>query len=63
MKSGKSNNLEQDPPPDLAVEIDMTHTDINKLQLDASLGIPEFWRDHGEILRIDQLKNNSYQEV
>ena len=38
--AGKTINLEQDPPPDLVVEIDITHTDINKLELYASLGIP-----------------------
>jgi Uma2 family endonuclease len=61
--AGKTINLEQDPPPDLVVEIDITHTDINKLQLYASLGIPEFWRYNGEILRIYQLQNDAYQEV
>jgi Uma2 family endonuclease len=60
---GKTINLEQDPPPDLVVEIDITHTEINKLQLYACLGVPEFWRYNGEVLRIYQLHNNSYQEV
>ncbi len=29
--AGRDVNLEQDPPPDLVVEVDITHTDINKL--------------------------------
>jgi Uma2 family endonuclease len=56
-------NLEQDPPPDLVVEVDITHTDINKLALYASLGVPEFWRFNGQVWRIYQLQNEQYQEV
>jgi Uma2 family endonuclease len=29
--AGKKVNLSEDPPPDLIVEVDITHTDINKL--------------------------------
>ncbi len=61
--AGKRIDLEQDPPPDLVIEVDITHTDINKLELYANLGIPEFWRYNGEFLRIYQLQNDAYQEV
>ncbi len=61
--AGKKVNLEQDPPPDLVVEVDITHTDIDKLTLYASIGVPEFWRYNGRIWRIYQLEGNSYQEV
>jgi len=56
-------DLERDPPPDLVVEVDITHTDINKLQLYAALGIPEFWRYNGEVWRIYSLYDGEYQEV
>ena len=39
---GRTVNLNFDPPPDLVVEVDITHTDINKNALYADLGIPEF---------------------
>lgn len=45
--AGKTVNLQQDPPPDLVVEVDITHTDINKRALYASMGVPEFWRFNG----------------
>jgi len=61
--AGKKVNLNEDPPPDLIVEVDITHTDINKLNLYASLGVPEFWRYNGQILRIYQLQNHQYAEV
>jgi len=61
--AGKKVDLSQDPPPDLIVEVDITHTDINKLDLYASMGVPEFWRYNGEILRIYQLQVDRYLEV
>jgi len=61
--AGRNVNLASDPPPDLVVEIDITHTDIDKLRLYASLGIPEFWRYNGQIWRIYQLQDSQYQEV
>ncbi len=56
-------DLTIDPPPDLVVEVDITHTDINKLALYASMGIPEFWRYNGRVLRIYQLQGKEYQET
>ena len=61
--AGKKVNLNEDPPPDLIVEVDITHSDINKLNLYASMGVPEFWRYNGQILRIYQLQNEQYIEV
>jgi Uma2 family endonuclease len=60
---GRTVNLEQDPPPDLVVEVDITHTDIDKNQLYAQLGVPELWRYDGKLLRIYQLQEGAYQEV
>ncbi|MFQ4139935.1 Uma2 family endonuclease [Nodosilinea sp. PGN35] len=61
--AGKIIDLQTDPPPDLVVEVDITHTDIDKLSLYANLGIPEFWRYNGKIWRIYQLENEMYREV
>lgn len=60
---GKIVNLQVDPPPDLIVEVDITHTDINKNLLYAEMGVPEFWRYDGQWLKIYVLKNGAYQEV
>lgn len=60
---GKTIDLQTDPPPDLVVEVDITHSDIDKLNLYANLGIPEFWRYNGKIWRIYQLENAVYQDV
>ncbi|NJL69914.1 MAG: Uma2 family endonuclease, partial [Microcoleus sp. SM1_3_4] len=61
--AGKTVNLAEDPPPDLVVEVDITHTDIDKPALYASLGVPEFWRFNGRIWRIYQLQDGEYREV
>ncbi len=61
----KSRNVDfsQDPPPDLVVEIDITHTDILKNAFYSSLGVPEFWRFDGKVWRIYQLCDRVYVEV
>jgi len=61
--AGKEVDLEKDPPPDLVVEVDITHTDINKPALYAAMGVPEFWRFDGELLRILTLTEGAYKEV
>jgi Uma2 family endonuclease len=61
--AGRTVDLSVDPPPDLVVEVDITHTDIDKLALYAAMGIPEFWRYNGQDWRIYQLQEGTYREV
>jgi len=61
--AGRKVDLTQDPPPDLIIEVDITHTDINKFALYASMGVPEFWRYNGQILQIYQLQMGGYVEL
>lgn len=37
-------DLDVDPPPDLAVEIDVTNESLTKFPIYAALGVPELWR-------------------
>lgn len=60
--AGKTVDFSQDPPPDLVVEVDITHTDIDKNRLYASLGVPEFWRYNGQQLKIYTLQESQYVE-
>lgn len=60
---GKTVDLATDPPPDLVVEVDITHSDINKTSLYAEMGVPEFWRYNGKQLTIYELHNGQYQSV
>lgn len=61
--AGLTINLDRDPPPDIVVEVDITHTDIDKLRLYAAMGVPELWRYNGEVWRIYQLEGSTYKEV
>ena len=58
---GKIVDFSQDPPPDLVVEVDITHTDINKNKLYASMGVPEFWRYNGQELKIYTLHESNQE--
>lgn len=55
-------SLETDPPPDLAIEIDITQSSINKLELYAALGVAELWRYNGKTLIFYQLQEQQYLE-
>jgi Uma2 family endonuclease len=50
----------QDPPPDLAIEVDITHSAIDQLALYATLGVPELWLYDGQSLTFYQLQNDVY---
>lgn len=56
-------DLNQDPPPDLALEIDLTSKSLNRFPIYARLGIPELWCYDSGKLKIYLLgENKTYQE-
>lgn len=60
MRGKKRLNLAVDPPPDLIIEIDITHPSIKKLPIFAAFGIAEVWRFDGEVVEIYLLENGEY---
>ena len=56
-------DLTQDPPPDLALEIDITSSSLNPLDIYADLGVPEVWRYDGRTIRFYQLQERKYLEL
>jgi len=54
-------DLTQDVPPDLAIEIDISTDSTKKLNIYASIGVPELWFFDGDELVIYQLKQQNYQ--
>src|ERR1043165_7779729 len=44
-----------DPPPDVAVEIDMSNDSIDKFPVYAELAFPELWRYDGKVARFYEL--------
>ncbi|MBW4423515.1 MAG: Uma2 family endonuclease [Nostoc desertorum CM1-VF14] len=55
-------DLENDPPPDLAIEIDITSSSVNKLGIYSTLGVTELWRYDGQNLKFYQLIEGQYIE-
>jgi Uma2 family endonuclease len=51
-------DLRVDPPPDLAVEIDITHHAINRMAIYARLGVPEVWELDAQGLTFHVLQPN-----
>ena len=60
VRGKKRLDLNEDPAPDLVVEIDVTSSSYNRLQVYADLGVAEVWIYNGESLVIQQLQNGTY---
>ena len=56
-------DLNQDPPPDLALEIDVTNQSLERFPIYARLGVPEIWCYDAGMLKIYHLQNGQYIEV
>jgi Uma2 family endonuclease len=56
----KQIDLAHFPPPDLAVEVDITSSSLDRLSIYADLGVPELWRYDGRSLTLYQLQNGQY---
>lgn len=48
-------DLRRDPPPDLVVEIDVTHSSIDRMAIYGDMRVPEVWSFDGRELRIQIL--------
>jgi Uma2 family endonuclease len=59
MRSRKVYNPERDPPPDLAIEVEITHSPLDRMSIYATLGVPEVWRFDGTSLSIHVLTAES----
>lgn len=55
-------DFETDPPPDIAVEIDVHHDSRSKLPIYAALGVPEIWRYDGQAMTIYHLSDASDEQ-
>jgi Uma2 family endonuclease len=62
VRSRQELDLETDPPPDLAIEIDITSSSVNKFEIYSALGVPELWRYNGRLLKFYQLAEGQYVE-
>jgi Uma2 family endonuclease len=56
-------DLTIDPPPDLAIEVDMTSLSLTRLPIYSALGVPEVWRFDGEKVQVLMLQSGEYVEI
>lgn len=61
VRGKKRLDLSVDPPPDLAIEIDITSRTHPETY--AALGVPELWRREGDRIRVYRLQSAQYLEV
>jgi Uma2 family endonuclease len=62
--TGKRNiDLESDPPPDVAVEIDITNESLSKFPIYAAMLVPEIWRYDGTVARFYEQAAGRYREI
>jgi Uma2 family endonuclease len=60
---GREVDLAIDPPPDLAIEIDLSPPDVEKTSVYARLGVPEIWRwRDGRLVVLERHSRGDYVE-
>lgn len=56
-------DFETDPPPDLVIEVEITSSAIQKMNLFSKMQVPEVWRHNGERLEMFRLVDGHYQSI
>jgi Uma2 family endonuclease len=54
----KKFDFQRDPPPDLAIEIEMSRSLISRVGIFAAMGVKELWRHNGKRLRFCVLQDD-----
>lgn len=54
-------DLRVDPPPDLAIEVDVTSSSLDRMSIYAALGVPEVWRLSTGSVAFHILEAGAYQ--
>ncbi len=62
VRGKKRLNLAKDPPPDLIVEVDVTHGSLDRLPVFAAVGVLEVWRYENSVVKIYRLSRDEYVE-
>jgi len=52
-----------DPPPDLAIEVDVTSTSVERMPIFAAIGVPEVWRVESGRVRFYRRKSKTAYEA
>ncbi|HEY7153960.1 MAG TPA: Uma2 family endonuclease [Gemmataceae bacterium] len=64
MRGKRTFDPRVDPPPDLAIEVDVTSSSLNRMGIYAALGVPEVWRFEAPTLTFHALgANHKYSSI
>jgi len=63
MRGVKRLDLTRDPPPDLVLEMEVTCSALDRMDIYATLGVPEVWRFDGETVTPYQLVEGQYERL
>jgi len=55
-------DLTRDPPPDLAIEVEISRSALDRMGIYAALGVPEVWRFRRKSLKVFLLQDGRYQQ-
>jgi Uma2 family endonuclease len=56
-------DLTVDPPPDLAIEVDISRSSVDKQSIYAAMGVPELWRYDADSLSMLLLEHDRYRPI
>jgi Uma2 family endonuclease len=51
-------DIELDPPPDIAVEVEISKSALDRMGIYAALGVSEVWRSDGHLISVAQLQSD-----
>ncbi|HLO83952.1 MAG TPA: Uma2 family endonuclease [Nostocaceae cyanobacterium] len=60
VRNKENLDLNQDPPPDLVIEVDYTSASVDRMPIYLALGVPEVWRYNQPLMEIYQLREGVY---
>jgi Uma2 family endonuclease len=58
MRGKREFDIDSDPPPDLAIEVEVTKSALPRMKIYAALRVPEVWRFNGKKLSVHVLNEN-----
>jgi hypothetical protein len=62
MRKVKQVDLARDPPPDLALEIEISRSSLDRMAIYSRLRVPEVWRFDGKVVHFEILtKKGTYE--
>jgi Uma2 family endonuclease len=63
VRAKKEFDFRRDPPPDLAIEVEISRSLVNRVGIFAAMGVKELWRHNGTRLRFCVLRGDgTYQD-